>query len=151
MISQKIGAQSQAFNSFAAYYLHKTNGEIKMMTNKHLIEIMGIVDQRRHIRLKKNIQVTLQKRVPDNLELLLKGNTIDLSQCSSFIKTGGWHLFKSGELMELTFFFPMGFSGEDAPIGLQGSAIVRRVDKLREGIAVEFINELRHFKQIVVC
>jgi hypothetical protein len=95
--------------------------------------------------------VTFQKRVPGNLELLLKGNTLDLSRGGSFIKTGGWHFFESDELTELTFFFPMGFSGEDAPIGLQGSAIVRRVDKLREGIAVEFINELRHFKQISVC
>jgi hypothetical protein len=57
------------------------------MTNKNLNEIIRICAQRRHIRLKKNIQVTFQKRVPGNLDLLLKGNTLDLSRGGSFIKT----------------------------------------------------------------
>jgi hypothetical protein len=118
---------------------------------KDLREIMGICDQRRHIRLKKNFQVTLHKRVPGKPNLLLKGNTLDLSRGGSFIETEDWHLFKANETTDLTFFFPKGFSGKDKPIGLQGSAIVRRVDKLREGIALEFINELRYFKHIAVC
>ena len=122
-----------------------------MRTKKNLSEIMGIRDQRRHTRLKKNFQVTFQKRVPGNLDLLLRGKTLDLSRGGSFIETEGWHLFKPNEVTELTFFFATGFSGKDAPIGLQGSAIVRRVDKLRKGIAAEFINELRHFKQIALC
>jgi len=150
-MSQKVGAQSQAFNGFATYDLHKITGEMKVITKKNLSEIMGICDQHRHTRLKKNFQVTLHKRVPVNLDLLLKGNTLDLSRGGSFIETEGWHLFEPNEVTELTFFFPTGFSGKDTPIGLRGSAIVRRVDKLREGIAVEFINELRHFEQIAVC
>ena len=121
------------------------------MTKKNLSETIVICDQRTHIRLKKNFQVTLHKRVPGYLDLLLKGNTLDLSRDGSFIKTEDWHLFKPNEVTELTFFFPTGFSGKDAPIGLQGSAIVKRVDKVREGIAVEFINELGDFKQISVC
>lgn len=122
-----------------------------MRTKKNLSEIMGIRDQRRHMRLKKNFQVTFQKRVPGNLDLLLRGKTLDLSRGGSFIETEGWHLFKPNEVTELTFFFAKGLSGKDAPIGLQGSAIVRRVDKLRKGIAAEFINELKHFKQIALC
>ena len=112
---------------------------------------MEIPDQRRHPRLKKNFEVTLHKGIPGNQDLLLKANILDLSQGGAFIKTEGWHLFQPNELTELTLFFPPAFSGKDTIMGLRGSAIIRRVDKSREGIAVEFINMLRHFKQIGVC
>jgi hypothetical protein len=112
---------------------------------------MGIRDQRRHTRLKKNFQVTFQKRVPGNLDLLLRGKTLDLSRGGFFIETEGWHLFKPNEVTELTLFLPPDFTDKDTLIGLQGSAIIRRVDRLREGISVEFINELRQFRPIAVC
>ena len=116
-----------------------------------LREIIRMHDQRRHTRVRKNFQVTLHKKDPGNPDVFLEGNTLDLSQGGAFIKTEGWHSFQPGELVELTFFFPPDFSGKDAPTGLQGSGIVIRVDRLREGIAVEFINDLRHFKQITAC
>ncbi len=109
-------------------------------------EIMKIYDQRKHMRLAKNFQVTIDKRFPRILDVLLEGNTIDLSQGGVFIKTESWHLFEPNELTDLTFLLPPDFTGKDTSIGLQGSGIVRRVDRLREGIAVEFINELRHFR-----
>jgi hypothetical protein len=111
---------------------------------------MRICEQRKHKRLAKNLQVTLQKRFPRILDVLLEGTTTDLSQGGVFIKTESWHLFETNELTELTFFLPPDFTGKDTPIGLQGSGIVRSVDQLREGIAVEFINELRHFRPIEV-
>jgi len=151
VISQNIVAQSQAFNSFGFYDLNNITGEMQVMLGKGLRETMLIGEQPRNTRIMKNFQVTLQKRAPGHLDSLMKGNTLDLSQGGAFIKTEGWHLFKPNEVTELTFFFATGFSGKDAPIGLQGSAIVRRVDKLRKGIAAEFINELRHFKQIALC
>ena len=86
--------------------------------------------------------------IPDGL---LRGNTLDLSQSSAFIETENWHFFKPNELTELTIFLPPDFTGMDAPIGLRGSVIVRRVDRLREGIAVEFINELKQFRRITMC
>jgi CheY-like chemotaxis protein len=111
---------------------------------------MRIHDQRRHTRVRKNFQVTLHKRVPGIPDGLLGGNTLDLSQGGAFIKTVDWHFVKPNELTELTIFLPPDFTGMDAPIGLRGSAIVRRVDQSREGIAVEFINELRQFRPITV-
>ena len=114
-------------------------------------EIMRIREQRRNTRLMKKFQVTLQKRAPGHLDLLLKGNTLDLSQGGAFIKTEGWNFFESGELTEVTFFFPTYFTGKDTSSGLQGPAIVRRVDRSREGIALEFIQELRQFRPITVC
>lgn len=118
---------------------------------KGLRELMRFCDQRRHTRLRKNLQVRLHKRVPGIPDAFQEGNTLDLSQGGAFIKTEGWHFFEPDELTELTFFLPPEFTGKDTPIGLQGSAIVRSVDRLREGIAVEFINELRQFRPIAVC
>jgi hypothetical protein len=112
--------------------------------------MMSLHDQRGRPRVEKNLQVTLSKRVPGNADRLLKGNTLDVSQSGAFIKTEKWRLFELNELMELTIFFPTDFTGLDAPIGLQGCAVVRKVDRLREGIAVEFIDELRHFRPITI-
>jgi hypothetical protein len=112
---------------------------------------MKICDQRGHTRLRKNFQVTLRKKVPGVLDVLLEGNTLELSQGGAFIKTEGWHSFELNELAELTLFLPPDFTGKDTPIGLQGSAIVKRVDPLREGIAVEFTEALRQFRQIAMC
>jgi hypothetical protein len=75
---------------------------------------------------------------------------LDLSQSGAFIKTENWNFFKPNELTELTIFLPPDFTGMDAPIALRGSAIVRKVDRLREGIAVEFINELKQFRPITM-
>jgi hypothetical protein len=112
--------------------------------------MMSIHDQRGRPRVGKNFQVTLSKRLPGIPDRLLKGNTLDVSQSGAFIKTEKWRLFELNELTELTIFFPTDFTGLDAPIGLRGSAIVRKVDRLREGVAVEFIDELRHFRPITM-
>jgi hypothetical protein len=55
-MSQKIGAKSQAINSFAAYDLHKITGEMKVMIKKDLSEIMRIRDQRRYAKLGKTFR-----------------------------------------------------------------------------------------------
>jgi len=107
---------------------------------------MRIGDKRRHTRLRKNFKVMLYKGAPGALYALLEGNTLDLSQGGAFIKIEDYHSFKPNESMELTFILPSDFTGQDTAIGLQGSAIVKRVDRLREGIAVEFVDEFRQFK-----
>jgi hypothetical protein len=117
------------------------------MIKKILSQIMGIRNQRRHPRLKKNFQVTLHKRVPENLDFLLKGNTFDLSQGGAFIKTKGWYLFESGELTGLTLFLPPDFTSMDTPIGLQGDGIITRIDREKEGIAVEFFTTFKEFER----
>jgi len=107
---------------------------------------MTMSDARRHTRLRKCFQVKLHQKVQSVLDVLLEGATVDLSQGGAFVKSEDWGFFKSHESMDLTFLLPPDFTGQDTTIGLQGSAIVRRVDRLREGIAVEFINELRQFR-----
>ena len=95
--------------------------------------------------------MTLRKRVPGILDVSLEGHTLELSQGGAFIKTEGYHYFEPNDSTELIFFLPSDFTGMDNPMGLQGSAIVRRVDPLREGIAVEFTEALRKFILIAMC
>ena len=76
---------------------------------------------------------------------------MNLSQDGAFIKTDGWHFFEHNDLTDLIFFLPADFTGRDNPMGLQGSAIVRRVDRLREEIAVELTEVIRKFIQITIC
>jgi hypothetical protein len=111
---------------------------------------MGIHEQRRRPRVRRNFQVTLHKRVPGIADGILAGITLDLSDSGAFIETENWHLFRPNELTELTIFLPPEFTGMDAPMGLRGSVIVRRVDRLREGIAVEFITQLMQFRIITL-
>ena len=112
---------------------------------------MKISDQRGHPRSRKNFQVTVRKRVPGILDVSLEGHTLELSQGGAFIKTEGYHYFEPNDSTELIFFLPPDFTGMDNPMRLQGSAIVRRVDPLREGIAVEFTKALRQFILIAMC
>ena len=88
----------------------------------------------------------LSKGAPSSLDVLLEGTTEDLSQGGAFIKIEDYRYFNPNESTGLTLFLPPDFTGQDTAIGLQGSAIVRRVDRLREGIAVEFIDEFRQFR-----
>ena len=111
-------------------------------------EIMRICEQRRHTRLRKNFQVTLRMRIPGILDVLLEGNTLDLSQGGAFIKAQGWHFFEPNEVTELIFFLPPDFTGMDTPTGLQGDAVITRIDRENEGIAVEFIKTFREFERI---
>ena len=125
-------------------------GGIKGRIGRSLQETMEIRDQRRCPRVRANFQVTLHKRVP-GIPGLLGGNTLDLSESGAFIKTENWQLFKPDEVTELTIFLPPDFTGMPTPLGLRGSAIVRKVDSFREGIAVEFIEKLKHFRPISMC
>lgn len=111
---------------------------------------MKMSEQRKHTRLRKSFQVTVRKRVTGTSDVSLEGHTLNLSQDGAFIKTKGYHSFEPNDSTELIFFLPSDFTGMDIPVGLQGSAIVRRVDRSREGIAVEFTEALRKFILIVM-
>ncbi|UCF00739.1 MAG: PilZ domain-containing protein [Deltaproteobacteria bacterium] len=92
--------------------------------------------------------MTVRKRVSGIFDVLLEGNTLDLSQSGAFIKTEGWHFFEPNELTKPIFFLPPDFTGVDTPIGLQGDAVITRIDRENQGIAVEFVKSFREFEQI---
>jgi hypothetical protein len=116
------------------------------LVEKDLRTLVKTSDQRRHARLGKSFEVKLHKEFPSVQGSLLEGITVNLSQGGAFIKTKDWRFFQPNESTNLTVVLPADFSGQDTAIGLQGPAIVRRVEPLREGIAVEFIDTLRQFR-----
>ena len=87
----------------------------------------------------------LQKKGQDRS---LQGTSVNMSQGGAFIKTKNWQSFKVREHAVVAFFLPPKFTGQDKTIGLQGDAVVARVDKKNKGIGVEFIRNLKQFEPI---
>ncbi|MEE9532036.1 MAG: hypothetical protein V3W52_13665, partial [Syntrophobacteria bacterium] len=67
----------------------------------------------------------------------LQGTSVDMSQGGAFIKTRNWQSFKVRDHAVVAFCLPSKFTGQDKTIGLQGGAVVARVDKKYKGIAVK--------------
>jgi hypothetical protein len=73
-----------------------------------------------------------------------------MSQGGAFIKTRNWQSFKVRDHAVVAFCLPSKFTGQDKTIGLQGGAVVARIDKKYKGIGVKFIKKLKQFKPIYV-
>ena len=97
------------------------------------------------MRLKRIFRAKLAR---DGSRLTVEGNTENVSQSGAFIKTKDWHSFKPNDKTTVTVYLPPIFSGQDETIGLQGSAIITRVDEENEGVAVEFLQNFKQFERI---
>lgn len=78
----------------------------------------------------------------------IEGVAENLSQGGAFIKTTDWRSFQTNERTLITIFIGPEFSGQDATIGLQGEAVISRVDPENEGIAVRFTKSFKQFEPI---
>ena len=106
---------------------------------------MNTRDQRKHVRIHRLFRAKLSKA---GVIHPIEGNTENVSQRGAFIKTKDWHSFKPDDKTTITVFLPPIFTGQDATIGLQGSAIISRVDEDNEGVAVEFVENFKQFQRI---
>ena len=124
-----------------------------MMRLKHLDALSTEVEKkhmthqekRKHIRLKRHFKARLSK---DGMSRPIEGNTENVSQGGAYIKTKDWHSFKPDDKSTITLYLPPIFSGQEGTIGLQGSAIVTRVDENDEGVAVQFLQNFKQFERI---
>jgi hypothetical protein len=106
---------------------------------------MNTRDKRKHIRLQRHFKAKLSRAgTPASIE----GNTENVSQNGAFIKTKDWHSFKPNDKTTVTVFLPPFFTGQDGTIGLQGSGVISRIDEENEGVAVEFLQNLKQFERI---
>jgi hypothetical protein len=105
-------------------------------------------DQRRSPRIRQTFQVKFLKQ---GIDLTLDGRTANLSQKGAFIKTKYWRSLQAGDPAMFTFYLPPDFTGQDKIVGLQGSAVITRVDQENEGIGVEFIKNLKQFEPVTVA
>ena len=106
---------------------------------------MATRDQRKHVRIKQFFRTELSQHGTSNL---VEGQTQNVSQGGAFIKTKDWHSFKPNDKTTVTVYLPPIFSGQDGTIGLQGSAIINRVDEENEGVVVDFLENFKQFKRI---
>jgi hypothetical protein len=105
-------------------------------------------DQRRSPRIRQIFQVKFLKQ---GIDLTLDGKTANLSQKGAFIRTKHWRFLQAGDPAEFTFYLPPDFTGQDKIVGLQGSAVITRIEEDNEGIGVEFIKNLKQFEPVVVA
>jgi hypothetical protein len=102
-------------------------------------------NKRQQARIKKRFKTKLAKEgIIDSLE----GTTATVSQKGAFIKTKDWNSFRANDKTVITVYLPPVFTGQDATIGLQGSAIITRVDEDNEGVAVQFLKNFKQFERI---
>jgi hypothetical protein len=106
---------------------------------------MDTRDKRKHVRIKQYFKAKLSK---EGITRSLEGTTASVSQGGAFIKTKDWHSFRTNDKTVITVYLPPFFTGQDATIGLQGSAIITRVDEDSEGVAVQFLQNFRQFERI---
>ena len=105
-------------------------------------------DQRRSPRIRQIFQVKFLKQ---GIDLTLDGKTANLSQKGAFIRTKHWRFLQAGDPAVFTFFLPPDFTGQDKIVGLQGSAVITRIEEEKEGIGVEFVKNLKQFEPVVVA
>ena len=106
---------------------------------------MRSFDQRKSPRIRQGFKVKFLKQ---GLNLTLEGITANLSQKGAFIKTKHWRSFQAGDPALFTFFLPPGFTGQNKMVGLQGSAVISRVDQENEGLGIEFVKSLKQFEPV---
>jgi hypothetical protein len=108
---------------------------------------MRTFDQRKSPRIRQSFRVKLLRQ---GVDYTLEGTTTNLSQKGAFIRTKHYRSFQAGEPGEFTFFLPPDFTGQDKTVGLQGNAIISRIDQDNEGIGVEFIKSLKQFERVTI-
>jgi hypothetical protein len=108
---------------------------------------MRTFDQRKSPRIRQNFQV---KFFGQGVDHALEGMTANLSQKGAFIRTRHYRSFQAGDTGEFTFFLPPDFTGQNKAVGLQGNAVITRIDQENEGIGVEFIKSLKQFERVTI-
>ena len=100
--------------------------------------------------LPRMTQEFVVKILQREIDFSLKGMTVNISQGGASIKTEHWRSIRVSDRAELTFYLPPKFTGQSHLIGLQGSAIVTRIDEQNECVAVKFVKSFRTFEPIRV-
>ncbi len=118
-----------------------------MLAGNNPASLMKVREHRKNIRVRRNFPVRL---FMEDLNLFIEGITTNLSQGGAFIKSKNRHSCQAGALAVLTFFLPPDFTGQNETIGLQGDAVITRIDQENKGIAVEFIKTFREFERMNV-
>ena len=104
---------------------------------------MESFERRKYARTLRNFRIKIKiARTSREVD----GVTQDLSQGGAFIPSPSWPTFHKDDRAEMRVYLPPEFTGQNETLILTGPALVRRIEKERQGVAVEFLRELRTFQ-----
>ncbi len=103
----------------------------------------SLLDRRKDKRLLKRFQATI-KIARSAAEI--KGVTENLSQGGALISSQALPSFQENEETTVQLFLPPEMTGQQGTLILCGPAVVKRVEKERYGIALQFQKQLRAFE-----
>lgn len=102
------------------------------------------IERRYHKRLHVRFSAELCTAGSDSR---IEGVIRNLSQGGALIKTRGWHRLQLHEQAFVTVFIPPTFSGQNATFGLEGTAVVTRLDRTNQSVAVQFAKPFKNFQR----
>ena len=104
---------------------------------------MDPFERRKYTRTLNNFKIKITI-APTSKEV--DGVTQNLSQGGAFVTSSSWPLLHKNEQAEARLFLPPEFTGQNHTLTLTGPAVIRRIDEYQQGVAVEFLKELKTFK-----
>ena len=102
-------------------------------------------ERRKHVRIQRQF-VTAILNIERDYQT--EGVTENVSLGGAFIKTKDWHSFRTGDKAVLTLFLPPSPGDREKTVGLRGEAVIKRIDRKNEGIALEFTEGFPDFEKI---
>jgi hypothetical protein len=104
---------------------------------------MDSFERRKYTRTLNNFKIKI--RLPRTSKEV-DGVTQNLSQGGAFVISSSFLVLQEDEPAEMRLFLPPEFTGQNHTLTLSGPAVIRRIDKHKQGVAVEFLKELKTFK-----
>jgi hypothetical protein len=100
-------------------------------------------ERRNNTRLLKKFQATI--KIP-RADAEIDGVTENLSQGGAFISSRYLPSFRENDEAIVQLFLPPKMTGQQSTLILKGGAVVKRIDKERSGIALQFQKALKAFE-----
>ena len=105
----------------------------------------GVHERRAHLRIGSKFSARISKL---GWFRPIEGVTENISQRGTFLRTDDWHAFGVKDQAVVTILLPPSFTGQVTTVGLQGNAMVTRVDHQKGGVALRFDKEFRAFEPL---
>lgn len=102
-------------------------------------------DRRRHVRIQRQFITAISDA---ERGYQTEGVTENISQGGAFIKCKDYRFFRTGSQAVLILLLPPSFADRGKSVGLRGEAVIRRIDRANEGIALEFTHNFQDFEKI---
>ncbi len=119
----------------------RNHGGVSPAWEERALEFLG--ERRNYSRLLRNFQARVNI---DRTSTEVSGVTENISQGGMFFSTQAWDVFKENDQITIHVLLPPEMTGQPAPLILKGQGVVTRIEKEKQGVALEFSRKLRSFE-----